>query len=321
MIPLTDTVAQYTNLLLAQYKSGVRARETIAILVKQALGDMLASTLADCFDLDSAVGPQLDTLGKYIGIPRTIGDPVSQPYYGLWDMTQASSALQNPNGFTDYTSEAVNAQAIWFQYQFTGAQNTALSDVAYALMLKLQVILNANDGTLASIQDYLHTFLPGLVSLVDNCDMTMTYTLSSSIPVSPNVLKAYLPKPMGVLLNFLTLTATLSTHTLNAVTRGIGTLTATSGSVTATPANGTPAYHYAWQLVAIVSSTLSSGTTVNIVTPTAAATTFSLLGNVPLSTSPDQTIVATYRCVVTDSKGIVANSELVTVTLTIGPPP
>ena len=313
-LSLPDQVAYYVNLTLAQYKSLPRATQTLAILLKQALGDMLASDLFTAFDLDTAVGAQLDVLGKYIGLSRLIGDPVALPFYGFWDMTVTDPTQQNPNGFTDMTNAGTNAQAIWDQYNFAGNENTALSDTAYAFMLNLKIVLNANDGTLASIQQFLKTFLPGIVELQDNANMTMTYTLSNQIPVSPDVLEAYLPKPMGVGLIFLTLTVAVTPTTLSHTTTGTGFITGTTAAATATPTNGTPPFSYSWEYV--------SGDTGGIVAfmPTANSTTFSYSKTVGL-TDPPVTKNTVFRCVVTDAKGLVAYSNNVAVSITLQPPP
>lgn len=193
MSTMTDSmIAYYTRLLVFEYQKP-KAQNTIAILVKQLIGDGIAFAVQDGFNVTTAVGPQLDTLGKYIGIPRNIGDAAPLPFFGFLDY----SGSGNPNGFTSYDG-TTNRDVVFFQYQYQGSRNTNLSDDAYAFMMALKIVLNSSDGTLYSIQQFLEALLPGQVQVTDNRDMTLTYAIGRNCPVSATVLQPYLPKPMGV---------------------------------------------------------------------------------------------------------------------------
>ena len=90
-----------------------------------------------------------------------------------------------------------NPDGIFLRYNYRSTSLTALPDTDYSFVMKLQIVLNSSDGTLASIQQYLKNFFPGLITVVDNKDMTLTYTISRLVPVAPAILANYLPKPMG----------------------------------------------------------------------------------------------------------------------------
>lgn len=307
MLPaqLKAAVDYYSTLLLFQYRGNPRASATIKIYAKQAIADMLEVDVQNGFGVDTAVGAQLDILGKYVGVPRNIGDPVPRPYYSFSD----SDGTIRPNGFQDATNPAQNAAAIWYSALFLGSENTALTDAAYLLIIKLKIILNANDGTLASIQQFLHDFLPGLVALTDNKDMTLTYTLSNRIPVAPNVLKAYLPKPMGVGVNFITVTAAVTpdplAKTLNVPHGDHGLHTVTSDDATCAAGGGVAPYSYNWQIV-------SGQPGIQLAFPSFMATQrFFAQGTAPTD------ITSIWRCIVADSRGIVAVSNDFTVHLKI----
>ena len=192
-------IAYYVARLPWQYQLP-KAQQTIAILVKQALADGLAQQVQDGFGIDTVVGPQLDILGKYIGLPRTIGDPAPADFFGFVDYAGGG----NMNGFTSYAG-GINLTGLFYDYTYSGTRNTALSDTAYRFMLKMKIILNSSDSTLFSIQAFLLLLFNGTVTVVDNRDMTLTYSVSVNAPVSPTVLQPYLPKPMGVGLNIIAL--------------------------------------------------------------------------------------------------------------------
>lgn len=193
MAEVDTLISRYVRLLVWQYQLP-RAQATAAIVAKVLLMDGLASAVRTAYRVDTALGKQLDVIGKYVGIPRTIGIPTTFDLFGFVDATGAHT---NDNGFRSAT-DAKNANAVFFSTVGATSQATALVDTAYSLMIALQIILNSSDGTLASIQDFLKTLLGNAVSVVDNKNMTLTYTIVGNVPVNPLVLGAYLPKPMGV---------------------------------------------------------------------------------------------------------------------------
>lgn len=192
---LDQMIAFYVSRLIYQYRKD-KAEDTVAIMVKQPLLDGLPLELAEAFNPNTAVGKQLDIVGKYVGVPRSVGDPIPADFFGFVDYLGGG----NTNGFNDYLV-SLNSNVLFYDYTYNGTRNTDLSDKAYAFIIALKIILNSNDGTLYSIQEYLKTVLPGYVTVTDNRNMTLTYNVSTAAPVSPTVLQPYLPKPMGVGVN------------------------------------------------------------------------------------------------------------------------
>jgi hypothetical protein len=216
MPDIDTTISYYVGRLIYQYQQP-NAQRTIAILVKQLLADNLAWQLQDAFNIPTAVGPQLDILGKYVGIPRNIGDPTPLPFFGF---VRYSGVGSNQHGFTRYAGGS-NADAVFYRYGYNQANATALSDTAYLFMLLFKIALNSCDQTLAAVQIMLQTLTSGNVHLVDNKDMTITYQVGPGIPVSAQTLTPYLPKPMGVGITVLTVAA-LITGTGDTVVTGTG---------------------------------------------------------------------------------------------------
>lgn len=65
-----ELIDYYANLLILQYRDKPKALATVKALAGLALADKIAVELQDAFNLDTAVGKQLDTLGKYVGVTR-----------------------------------------------------------------------------------------------------------------------------------------------------------------------------------------------------------------------------------------------------------
>lgn len=72
MATSADFQEYYADLLILQYKTLPKARATIKALVKEAVSDGILLDVLDGFNIDTAVGKQLDILGKYIGLKRQV---------------------------------------------------------------------------------------------------------------------------------------------------------------------------------------------------------------------------------------------------------
>lgn len=69
---MTDLELQqyYSGLLILQYRQQPKATAHIEALVKQVIADQIITQVQDAFALDTAVGVQLDVIGKYAGVTR-----------------------------------------------------------------------------------------------------------------------------------------------------------------------------------------------------------------------------------------------------------
>ena len=179
------------------FRNQPNAQATAQILTKKALLDDLVTAIGNAFTLATAVGAQLDIIGQYVGVSRYQANGATVPYFGFWDASGV--VAPNNNGFRDADNPTTtNASAVFFNAQASPTQLVALSDSSYRFLIQLKIVLNHCDGTLYSIQNYLHTFFNGIISVVDNQNMSLTYTVRSSAPLSASILTAFLPKPMGV---------------------------------------------------------------------------------------------------------------------------
>lgn len=69
---MTDQELQeyYSGLLIIQYANLPKAKATIEAMVDPVIMNQLPTNVMNAFNLETAVGVQLDTLGKYIGVSR-----------------------------------------------------------------------------------------------------------------------------------------------------------------------------------------------------------------------------------------------------------
>ena len=115
-------------------------------------------SLIAAFDIDEAVGVQLDVLGEWIGRTRIVSQPIAGVYFSFdtaglgWD------------------------QGIWQGPYDPDAGYTSLSDDTYRIILKAKIAINNWDGTNDSLPEILDTALAGSglrMQIVDNQDMTI----------------------------------------------------------------------------------------------------------------------------------------------------
>lgn len=76
---MSEYTDYYADLLILQYKTQPKARATISALTDKVIANGLILDVINGFNLETAVGKQLDILGKYIGLSRNVKEKVSSP--------------------------------------------------------------------------------------------------------------------------------------------------------------------------------------------------------------------------------------------------
>lgn len=194
---LENTVEYYKDLLLYQYINKPKARAVIGLLCEQALVDLLPIAINDSFDINTAVGKQLEILGEYIGISRSINTIVGRDYFTFDDNVNPAAEVF---GFTDYTDPALNATVE--TYAYINYNTSSLTDVEYRIFLQLKALLNTSTNNLSDINKFLFDFFGTNLILCDQADMTISYFVNPEISriIAIASEQNLLPKPMGVLI-------------------------------------------------------------------------------------------------------------------------
>jgi len=196
-IDLNSTIEYYTNLLIIQYNQLEKAKATIDLHVRTLLSDNIASQVQDGYDLETAVGAQLDVLGKYIGTDRffntieAVGD-----FFGMTSYDTLGS--DTTVGFTDYANYLTDSGG--FLSYNSIFQAGVLDDDDYRFMLKLRIVQNNSNHSNGEIDKGLFGFFGTDLILSDTKKMKIFYFVSGAnlnlavIAFS----KGLLPRPMGV---------------------------------------------------------------------------------------------------------------------------
>lgn len=186
-------VTDYTGLITSEhsdkpkYMAMVGAIAGMFVDQQGFLGGMPAS-----FDVDNAIGPQLDAVGLWVGITRNINIPVTNVYFS-WD-----------------TAGVGWDQGVW---QTPGDPNTgvtSLDDATYRQIIRAKIGANNWDGSLIDAVPLYNAIFGSSgthVTITDNSDLTITVHL---LGPSPSALfmalltEGYIPiKPAGVAVTYI----------------------------------------------------------------------------------------------------------------------
>lgn len=187
MADLTD----YTALITSEHRHLPRFSAVLGALVQPLVDQMnVLESIPSKFDLDNAVGVQLDDVGLWVGVSRKIRTPLSGIYFSL-DVAGL--------GFD---------QGIWKGPFDPDTGLTVLDDDTYKLVIRAKIGANHWDGTLASSAAILNSIFDAdtHVFIEDHQDMSMTIGISGKVPSAvflALLAGGYIPlKPEGVRVNY-----------------------------------------------------------------------------------------------------------------------
>lgn len=130
-------------------------------LSTRPLSDIAAALQAmpEEFDIDKAMGTQLDQIGEWVGRTRYVNEPISGIYFSLDSDTLGYD------------------QGVWQGPYDPDSGYTALSDETYRIILKTKIAINSWNGqndTLPAILDAATAGSGLRMQIVDNQDMTIS---------------------------------------------------------------------------------------------------------------------------------------------------
>ncbi len=148
--------------------------ELSAVLQPFVDAQAFLASIPAAFDLDTAIGVQLDAVGAWAGVSRKIPIPVNNPWFAL--DTAGRGADQG-----------------WWKGEYDGAALTSLDDETYRRLIRARIIANNADGTLASVQAALAEFFGDpLVAAIGGGAIGETFAIGvSSIGIPGPIVFAY----------------------------------------------------------------------------------------------------------------------------------
>lgn len=142
---------------------------TVAAALLQPIADIYASinSIPDLFDLDNAVGDQLDKIGEWVGVNRGIAVPLTGVYFSF-DTAGV--------GFDEGT---------WFDAFNPESGLVRLADDAYRTLLRARIAANQWDGTIPGAYAAWDRLFAGTgfgILIQDYSNMHMAVALTGPVP-------------------------------------------------------------------------------------------------------------------------------------------
>lgn len=201
-------VDYYANLLIIQYAFKPKAAATIRALAHMALCGTLIDEVDQAFNLDTAVGVQLDILGKYVGVDRYFSRTDPKNYFAFTDYEETAPDANEKHGFSTYdTFDGDNLNGT-LTYNSVVTLRNSLSDDDYRKILRLRILQNHSNHSRKSIDDGLFAIFGHDLYVSASGVMSMTYTVASEIAplIAVAFDKGVLPRGMGVEITLVTAT-------------------------------------------------------------------------------------------------------------------
>lgn len=165
---MSGDVSPYVGLLTSEHSDQPLFTAMVAA-VAQPFADLIAviQSIPALYDLDVAVGVQLDTVGLWVGISRNLKIALTGVYFSFDTATV---------GFD---------QGTWFS-QFDPVDGlVSLPDDIYRTLLRARIARNQWDGTIPAAYAIWNTVFAASgaqILIQDNGDMTMLFALVGPIP-------------------------------------------------------------------------------------------------------------------------------------------
>lgn len=161
-------MSEYTDLITSQHADKPKFRALVDVGTQPFSGVIdSARAMSQAFDLDVAVGAQLDVLGQWVGLSRYASVTITGVYFA-WD----TAALGWDQGTWKGPFDPSEGLA-------------AMDDETYRLMIRAKIGANHWDGTLPAYQAVLTQVFAGsgtVVFATDHQDMSMSVHFAGTHP-------------------------------------------------------------------------------------------------------------------------------------------
>lgn len=208
--------------LIIQYGNKSNAVSTVTAITEEfELIYDNANILDVAYNLDTAIGKQLDIIGRIVGISRTVPFSVPKKYFGFDGHLNSYPFGSKFNLVVAYPFKSK------FEIPYSDGQ---LNDNDYRFFIKAKIIKNYAtskniDSSNLSIQNAIDYLFNSKAYVVDNMDMTMTLHIDSSYDSSKLTYLEnldLLPRPQGVRYNTLVSYQDGITFGFNSFNTGLG---------------------------------------------------------------------------------------------------
>lgn len=196
---VNSLIEYYTNLLIIQYNGKPRAQETIRQLATIMMMDGVFFDVLNGFNIETAVGKQLDVIGQYTGVSRFVSGYNLDGFFSFINYSEVDAPPVDRIGFSDYTDyESKTGKTLTYPYVISSG--FLLTDEDYRILIKLAIIRNNSNHSVGEINDGIFRLFGMALSADSRNLMDISYFAAPEIfgIVKYAGDQGLLPKPIGV---------------------------------------------------------------------------------------------------------------------------
>jgi Protein of unknown function (DUF2612) len=145
-------IEDYTSLITSEHNTAPNYVATVSLSCQPMVDQQnLVAEVPGLFDIDSAVGQQLDYVGQWVGLTRYVNVPLD--IYFSWGVAGLGWG-----------------QGVWYSIFDPTTGAVALDDPHYRILLKARIVANQWDGTITGAYDAWDTlFAPEGFGIIIQC--------------------------------------------------------------------------------------------------------------------------------------------------------
>lgn len=197
-----ELIEYYINLLILQYRKQPNAQNTIRALATAAMIFDIARQVENGYDVETAIGVQLDIIGKYVGANRVVtAIDFERVFFGSISY-DATPPVLGVTGSISYTEpNPPDAQVL--RYDAVTGSVFSLTDQELRIIINILRSRNISNFSVADIDAIFFEVFGTQFSFTDNLNMTISYGFTEVDRRFVNILDAenILMKPLAVGLN------------------------------------------------------------------------------------------------------------------------
>lgn len=164
----SGNVGEYLALVTSQHADKPNFITTLATLL-QPMADLqvVYGQMGLCFDLDTAVGSQLDAVGEWVGISRDVSISLANTWFS-WDIVG--------QGWDEGS---------WYDPNQPTNETVSLPDDSYRTLIRAKIVNNYWNGSVPVAYTVWDTLFAGTgwsIDITDNQNLTMVFTLRGPAP-------------------------------------------------------------------------------------------------------------------------------------------
>jgi len=198
MTTAEEIIEYYQRLLIAQYYRQPKAIATVGAYVGEVSGDAIYTQTRDAFDLDTAIGKQLDMLGELRGVRRYFFSlDISKTFMAVpsYDDGDKGSVL----GMADYDDPVYPPS--WFTMRYDDFISYTLEDEDFRRVIQYLATLHSCDYAYKTLDDLFFRFFGVNANIVEMGSFALKYQHLTSDPDKLySIIRqmGLLPRPAGV---------------------------------------------------------------------------------------------------------------------------